>query len=134
MTNPEQILELVNNEFGEKANFFTPLKIWLNNRNGKEFEASKFPGVYVFLHDDVCIKVGKSLTNASKRALQHCGVDDTHSADDKWHMSELLNDDKTLLLVYALNQRESVHLHWVLALEYFLEQKLQPTIPSKRNG
>jgi hypothetical protein len=108
------------------------LKVWLNNRKGEEFEASKVPGVYVFLHDDVCIKVGKSQTNASKRALQHCGSDDTHSADDKWHMSKLLNDDKTLLLVYALNQRESEH--WLLALENFLERTLQPAIPSKRNG
>jgi hypothetical protein len=132
VANPEQILEWVNSEFGEKAKLFTPVEIRLNNRKCKEFEAMKVPGVYVFLHEDVCIKVGKSHSNASKRALQHCGADNTSSADKKWKMSELLDDHRTLLLVYALNQPDSMH--WVLALENFLERKLQPAIPSKRNG
>jgi hypothetical protein len=129
---PEQILEMVKSEFGEKANLFTPVKIWLNNLECKEFEATKFPGVYVFLNEGCCIKVGKSQSNASKRALQHCGTDNTSSTDKKLQMSKLLNSDKTLLLVFAMNQPGCIH--WVLALENFLERELKPSIPSKRNG
>lgn len=132
MANPEEILGWVNSEFGEKAKYFTPVQVWLNNRKCKEYEATKVPGVYVFLHEGVCIKVGKSQTNAFKRAMQHCGTDNTSSADKKWKMSELRDNDKTMLLVYALNQPDG--LHWVLALENFLERKLEPAIRSKRNG
>jgi hypothetical protein len=132
MANPEQILELINSEFGEKAKLFTPVEVWLNNRKCKEFQVTKVPGVYVFLHEDVCIKAGKSQTNASKRAMQHCRADNTSSEDKKWKMSELRDDAKTILLVYALKEPDGMH--WLLALENFLELKLQPAIPSKRNG
>jgi hypothetical protein len=134
MVNPEQILALVNSEFGEKANFFTPVEVWLNNRKVEDFDDTKVPGVYVFLHEGVCIKIGKSQTNASKRAMQHCGTDNTSSADKKWKMSELRDDAETLLLVYALKPPYQEKMHWVLALESFLERELQPAIPSKRNG
>jgi hypothetical protein len=130
---PGQILELVNREFGEKAKLFTPLELRLNSLESSDYEASKVPGVYVFLNEDLgCLKVGKSQSNASKRALQHCGTDNTSSADGKLQMAQLGHSDKTLLLVYALNQPDCMH--WAVALENYLERKLQPLIPSKRNG
>jgi hypothetical protein len=132
MITPEQILELVNSEFGDKAKVFTPLVLRPSNLVGDDFESSKGPGVYVFLNEGKCLKVGKSQSNASKRALQHCGTDDTSSADGKLHMSRLGYNDQTQLLVFALNQPDC--LHWVVALENYLERKLQPLIPSKRNG
>lgn len=128
----ESIVQSVDAEFGDKAKLFTPIALPMNALNCAKFEATKAAGVYVFLHDMECIKVGKSQSNASKRALQHCGTDNTSSGDGTIQMSKLLNCDRTLLLIFALQNEESMH--WALALEHFLERTLKPRISSKRNG
>lgn len=128
----EAIVKCVDDEFGGKADeLFDPVVVRMDYREGSEFEATKKPGVYVFIGDSGrCLKVGKSLSNASKRALQHCGSDNTSSKDGTIHMADL-DSGKTYMLVFAL-QDDS--LHWVLALEYFLEHELKPAIQSLRNG
>ena len=129
----EDILQSVRNEFGEKAELFKPIVLSMNALECAEFEATKVPGVYVFIHDELgCIKIGKSHSNVSKRALQHCGSDNTSSGDGLIQMSKLLHCDKTHMLIFALQKGESTH--WVLALEHYLENTLKPRIPSKRNG
>jgi hypothetical protein len=123
----------VRNEFGEKSKLFKPIVLSMNALVGAEFEATKVPGVYVFVHDELgCIKIGKSHSSALKRALQHCGSDNTSSGDGSVQMSALRHCDKTHMLIFALQKEESTH--WVLALEHYLENTLKPRIPSKRNG
>ncbi len=131
------IVQYVDDEFGSKAELFTPIVVRMNARQGAEFEKTKSPGVYVFIDENGdSLKVGKNHLNASKRALEHC-KDDTHSKDGTIHMADRDNE-KTYLLVFALQKDDSLEehysLHWVLALEYFLEKKLKPKIPSLRNG
>lgn len=129
----ESIVQSVRSEFGDKAELFKPIVLQMDALDCAEFEATKVAGVYVFMHDDLgCIKVGKSHSNASKRALQHCGSDNTSSGDKAIQMSMLRHSDKTHMLVFALQKDESMH--WVLALEHYLENTLEPRIPSKRNG
>ncbi len=128
----EKIVDSVNEEFGTKAGLFTPIALRMDLRAGEEFEATKKAGVYVFIDENGrCLKVGKSQTNASKRALQHCGSDDTSSKDGTIHMADLRDSDKAYMLVFALQENS---LHWVLALEHFLENKQSPIIRSQRNG
>jgi hypothetical protein len=129
----EDIVKSVHEEFDSKAELFKPIALPMNALNCADFEGTKTAGAYVFVHEDMgCIKVGKSHSNASKRALQHCGSDNTSSGDGAIEMSKLLNCDKTHLLVFSLQKNESIH--WVLALEHYLENTLKPRIPSKRNG
>lgn len=129
----ENIIQSVHAEFGDKAELFDHIVLRMDELHGTEFERTKFPGVYVFVHDEFgCVKVGKSQSNASKRALQHCGTDNTSSKDKTIEMSQFLNSDKTHLLIFALNRSDSMH--WVLALENYLESTHSPKIPSKRNG
>lgn len=128
-----RIVQLVDDEFGDRSALFKPIALRMNALGGDEFNAAKVAGVYVFVNDDWgCIKVGKSQSNALKRALQHCGSDNTSSKDKTIQMAELRHCDKTHLLVFALQKSDSMH--WVLALEHFLENKLQPKIHSVRNG
>jgi len=128
----ETIVQSVHVEFGSKAQLFQSILVRLDALDGPEFEATKFAGVYVFIHEEYgCLKVGKSNSNASKRALEHLR-DDTHSKDEAIHMAQLRQSDKTYMLVFALQKPECVH--WVLALEYYLEKTLPLRIPTIRNG
>jgi hypothetical protein len=133
VVNVETIIQKVREEFGPIAERFKAIPLRMDGLNGAEFEATKKPGVYVFVHDKLgCLKVGKSQSNACKRALQHCGADNTTSKDGSIEMAKLPLRNDTHLLCFALQDRESMH--WVLALEHFLENTLHPTIKSVRNG
>jgi hypothetical protein len=129
----EDIVKSVHEEFGSKAELFKPIALPMNALNCADFEGTKTAGAYVFVHEDMgCIKVGKSHSNASKRALQHCGSDNTSSGDGTIQMAQLRLSDKTYMLIFALQKEDSMH--WVLALEHYLEKTLSPRITSKRNG
>jgi len=128
----DEIVQSVQKEFGSIAELFTPIAVRMDLRHGEEFEGTKSPGVYVFISNDCkCVKVGKNHLNASKRALEHCR-DNTSSSDRTIQMKHFIESDKAYLLVFALQRPNS--LHWVLALEHFLEIKYNPKIRSKRNG
>lgn len=128
----ESIIRDVADEFGEKAELFTPVVVRMDSRLSPEFKETKRPGVYVFLHEELdCLKVGKNHLNASKRALEHCR-DNTSSKDGAVRMADFLESDRAYLLIFAL--QDEAPLHWVLALEYFLEKNLNPKIRSVRNG
>jgi len=132
----ETIVESVHVEFGSKAELFQPILVRLDALDGPEFDATKFAGVYVFIHEEYgCLKVGKSNSNASKRALEHLR-DNTHSKDGAIQMAELRSSDKTYMLIFALEKED--YIHWVLALEHYLEKALRKTlrlrIPTIRNG
>lgn len=98
-------------------------------RTAKESSLTR-PGVYIFWKADVgVIKVGKSETNARKRALEHLR-DDTKN--HKLSMSSLSTDPSCHLLLITV--AEDKDRHWVSSLESFLERKLNPLIGSKRTG
>ena len=128
----EEIVQSVHKEFGIKAALFQPVVVRMDSRQGADFDATKKPGVYLFIHETYgWLKVGKNHLNASKRALEHC-KDNTSSKDGSIQMGDLRESDKTYMLVFALQEQKS--LHWVLALEHYLEIELEPKIPSQRRG
>ncbi|MBA7697001.1 hypothetical protein ES703_105659 [subsurface metagenome] len=83
-------------------------------------------GVYVWWKDDRVYKVGRSLENSRKRALEHI----RDNTGEK--MAGLKNDPGTRLILF--NIKNKGNLHWVIALEDFFEQKLEPVIQVKRRG
>jgi hypothetical protein len=111
------ILQSVVDEFGSKTGeLFDPVVVRMDSREGSEFDATKKPGVYVFIDENgTCLKVGKHNLNASKRALEHCR-DNTSSKDGAIHMADRVNCEETYMLEFALQDDSR---HWVLALEYF---------------
>jgi hypothetical protein len=110
----ETIVQLVHAEFGTKAHLFQHVLVRMDTLSCPEFEATKVAGVYVFIHEESgCLKVGKSQSNASKRALQHCSNDNTSSKDGTIQMAQLRQSKKTYMLIFALQKPESVH--WLLS-------------------
>jgi hypothetical protein len=83
------------------------------------------PGVYVHWHDGRVFKVGRSLTNARKRALEH------FPADTGGQLAELGLDSESRLILFTVDPQDQ---HWAAALEVYLEEKLEPVVPSKRKG
>jgi hypothetical protein len=90
------------------------------------------PGVYVYWNPNYgVIKVGRSLDNSLKRALEHIR-DNTKGGKPELEMKTLMGDKNTQLLLF--NSVNKDDLHWPAALEIFFERKLNPYIPSDRLG
>ena len=105
----------------------------MNDLNGPDHEECKCPGVYVLVHEDQgYIKVGKSQSNASKRALEHFNKSITVKEYVDLGMWGLRQSERMYMLIFAFQNQEEMH--WILALENYLERKLKPIIRSKRNG
>ncbi len=83
------------------------------------------PGVYVFWHPTRCvIKVGRHLTNARKRALEHL-------RDHTGGTMSRLDSNARLLFFNVKNVNDK---HWAAALEIYFEEHLTPEIKSDRLG
>ena len=87
------------------------------------------PGVYVFFGNKRVWKVGRHLTNSRKRATQHI-TENTHT--QKHRIKDLEKIPDAELILFNIIKEEDYH--WIAAVEIFLENKLQPLIPSKRTG
>ena len=132
MYDKSTILKLVANEFAVKAKHFAVREFAMNELHGVEFDKTKDAGVYVFWHQKHgFVKVGKSQSNASKRAMEHIR-DNTTTKDGAVQMRDLKGDAGCKLII--LNIDEHTNMHWLLALENFLERELKPCIRSVRNG
>lgn len=131
-------------EFQQIANKFTVLELQLY-RDGIKKEMSELskealpskeenliwhPGVYVFIGGDTVYKVGSSLNNSRKRALEHF-TDNTQKDGISIH-DIYQHQDACILLFNIIHFDEDSH--WILALEAFLEKKLQPKIRSGSIG
>lgn len=77
------------------------------------------PGIYIFFKEEKIWKVGKSNDNAVKRALQHFKADTGFRM--RKGMKRFENDPLMQLALILLKNK--LDLHWVLALECFLETK-----------
>lgn len=96
----------------------------------KEENLIWYPGVYVFIGGDSVYKVGCSMNNSRKRALEHF-TDNTQKNCIPIH-DIYQHPDASILLFNIKNPQEDSH--WILALEAFLEKKLDPKIRSGRIG
>ena len=126
-TNEEYIKDIVSAEFGKINEKFQILTINIAKARQDKTPGAAAPGVYVFLKDEQIIKVGRSLTNSRKRALEHI------VANTGGEMAMLEGDESAHIILFNTND-----LHWVCALEVFLEIKLKKEkrlkIASARTG
>ena len=85
------------------------------------------PGVYIFWKGNEIWKVGRHLTNARKRSLEHIR-DNTQYLEYK--MADLkLNPEAMVTYINVINPLDGF---WIAALEIYMEIKLEPRIKSKR--
>jgi hypothetical protein len=82
-------------------------------------------GVYIFYKDGEVLKVGKSLSNARRRALEDF-------RDNTGKIMKNLDGDSGLhLLLFTVDKRENEH--WIIVLEDFFEWKLELKFRSGKN-
>lgn len=121
----EDIKKAFENEFSNLSKKFDVDDCVLSDK-AKLVSVPKRAGVYVFWKENKVIKVGRHLTNARTRALQHIR-DNTDGKMEKYY-----GDSSCHLLLYTIKDTERDR-HWVKALEYYFERNLNPLIPSKRS-
>ncbi|MGH8397696.1 MAG: hypothetical protein ACRETA_05570 [Gammaproteobacteria bacterium] len=125
--NRDQIQALFKAEFASLALRFAVYDLPLGMADSATEDYISMPGVYVFWHSKRgVIKVGRSLTNSRKRALEHI------LANTGGSMSALKGDVEARLLLFNLRNTEDSY--WAAALEIFFEDKLKPEIRSRRTG
>ncbi|MFC1580074.1 hypothetical protein ACFL4N_04110 [Thermodesulfobacteriota bacterium] len=123
----EEIKAKFKTEFGPIADKFHFYNFDLMDQKNYQGDFIWKPGVYVFWSPECSvIKVGRHLTNALKRALEHIR-DDTGG-----EMRSLETDPSARLLLF--NVKDTKDKHWVAALEIFFELNLKPKIQSGRLG
>lgn len=123
----KKILDAFRKEFGAIADRFEihgPLTV--DEARNNQTPGIWHLGVYVWFKDVGVLKVGRHLTNARKRALEHIR-DDTGGI-----MKELGGNQSSRLLLFTVRSPEDYH--WPAAVEIYLEKVLKPKIRSKRTG
>lgn len=121
-------------EFAPHVHHFDFEVVSLSRARKGAFDNAYRPGVYVIWKDRIVYKVGRHLTDARMRALQHFS---DNTSKDGVEMSSIEDDSDTRLLLFLVeeNQPSSTdNLHWVMALEDYFEQVLDPAIPAGRRG
>ena len=112
-------------EFWPVAGKFDQLTLSVSEANESQDLRVARPGVYVWVTGGRVFKVGRSLTNARKRALEHIR-DNTGGA-----LKELSLKEDTHLMLFTVHQDDY---HWPAALEVYLERVLDPEVKTKRQG
>ncbi|MBT5269869.1 MAG: hypothetical protein HOL70_10545 [Candidatus Marinimicrobia bacterium] len=121
----EDILKLLDDEFGALAKRFQFHNIPLNQARDWKDKNVAMPGVYVFWTRDYgIIRVGRSYDNTRKRALTHL------PANTGGMVSMLKGDDSDRLLLFNSDVKENRH--WIAALEIYFERVLIPKVPPGR--
>lgn len=88
------------------------------------------PGVYVFIGNNKVYRVGRSIKNSRGRVMQHLKDRTEFGTHGVWDINDYT--DKSILL-FNVRARE-LDLHWVAALEIFLEERYKPLMPAQRRG
>jgi hypothetical protein len=126
----EEVISLFKNEFSHLAETFITFELSVEEaRNSKNNDEAR-PGVYVYWHPEYgVLKTGKSQDNSRKRALEHIRDNTSH---ENIQMALLGKDAHTIVLLF--NIKNDSDLHWVLALEAYMEWNANPKIKSARMG
>ncbi len=111
----------------EKFNII-PLSM-IEAKESKELDIA-MPGVYIYWKDDMIIKVGRHLDNSRKRALEHIRENTRNDVIDMASLKDC-NENCGIILINCKNRND---LHWVAAIEIYMENVLEPIIKSKRTG
>lgn len=123
----EEVYRSFETEFAPHRSKFSVVALSLHDEKHKNNAAIFRPGVYVWWHpNEGVLKVGRHLTNAYKRALEHIR-DNTGQG-----MKHFGGDPSTQLLLFTVPRDDDKH--WVAALEIFLETRARPKIHADRLG
>lgn len=132
MKNIDEIKEVFKAEFGFLLDRFSIFELDLIDAKNSKEPGINLPGVYVHWSPiRGVIKVGKSQANSLKRSLEHIH-DNTPHKGATYAMSQLAGESGAKVLFFNIISKENIH--WLLSLEYFLEEKLKPMIKSDRKG
>lgn len=121
----QQIRQTFDREFGPVADKFEFIVLSGDEAASATDPVVARPGVYVHWKDDQAIRIGRSFSNARKRALEHIR-DNTGET-----MAELKDDPEARLVLFTVAPEDY---HWAAALEIYLEDNLDPSIPCGRRG
>ncbi|MFH0757515.1 MAG: hypothetical protein V2B15_09525 [Bacteroidota bacterium] len=124
---PEKVIAVFKSEFSPLLSKFEIYSFSISEARISEADYVWKPGCYVFCDKEHgVLKVGRSFSNSRKRALEHIR-DDTGGK-----MKDLENSEGSNLILFNLKLEKDMH--WAAAVEVFLENSLDPSIPSKRLG
>lgn len=125
--NAAEVRNIFEKEFKNLQHKFIIFDITLPEAETSQDEYIWKPGVYVYWHTERgIIKVGRHFTNSRKRALEHI------KHNTAGIMSSLRDDPKTRILLFNIKNIDDIH--WVAALEVYLEKNTAPEIRSGRLG
>ena len=131
----ETIINEFTKEFQEQLKFFEIIQEPVSMIKLSTNPFIKNQGCYVFWNPKFnVIKVGKSCSrSAITRAFEHI-KDNTNKGECQ--MRDLKDDENTFLLLFNLKENDWEKsrklIHWVVCLESYFENKLNPYIPSRR--
>jgi len=125
----EEIIAIAEKEFENKFQLFKKYTFSVSKAQKKGIKEIEKPGVYVYCKAGKIIKIGKSNSNARKRANEHI-VENTTSKDGKLEMKYLLSDNEAIILFLIVEDDSKIH--WIIALEDYLEHNFKAKIPSIR--
>ena len=125
----EKIVDLFNQEFSSILDKFRFIDVSLNEAPNSDIECIWHPGVYIWFHPSAgVLKIGRSLSNARKRALEHARESEETNKEMRKHAD--LADVRLLFFNLIIPD----DYHWAAAVEILLENKLGPLTRSKRTG
>ena len=127
MREMEKIIETFELEFNSISDKFEIIEENVRNLPNSKKEFIHNPGVYVFFNNNGIIKVGRHLKNSRKRAYEHIIANTKNNSIEMKNLPDF-PDSKVLLL----NVKNKNDIHWVAAVEIFLEIQLKPLIRTKR--
>lgn len=132
MKNTDEIKDIFKTEFGFLADRFSIFELSLNDAEISKEPDTNLPGVYVHWSPTLgVVKVGKSQTNSRKRSMEHVRYN-TLKKGTSYGMAQLADEPGAKVVLFNIISKENVH--WLLSLEYFLEDKLGPWVRSDRRG
>jgi len=125
------IIKLFKSEFSAILTKFDALVLPIHEVKEENNPMVWHPGCYIWHDGKQVVKVGRSLNNSRKRALEHLSAkyEDPHAKDA---FDTLHNAADAKLILFNVVDLEQYH--WVAAVEIFMEKKLNPVVKSKRQG
>lgn len=137
----QKIIDAFYKEFSFVKDKFKLIELLANNTpiDYETIESLKFqsegyhiiehPGVYTFCGNNELFRVGVSMRNSHERVMKHLYEGTRKDGFCVWDIDDY--DDKSILLI---NVKDKSDIHWLLALEAFLELNFQPKIRAGRIG
>lgn len=132
MISIDELKEIFRNEFSSLVDRFNIFELPLLEATASKEPDINWPGVYVHWSPAVGpVKVGKSQKNSRKRAMEHIR-DNTPKKNSTYGMAQLANEPGAKVVLFNVISKEDVH--WVLAVEHYLERKINAFVKSDRNS